>query len=312
MENIEKILLAIIAFAITSVLAYLFKMRQLYVALPKLYSHAPLTKNGALAELIVYNRGNQVEEEIQIEIDQALSIDLIASSSAEITLEKSIIKLNRLHKGSEQSVVLLIEEGSLNKDKIKSISSKGVKGRLYGGTHEVPPNFARFFLFIVLMLAVFPALFYGLRSIDTLKEKWAERQLSALFKEGWNGLQNYYGSDLRESYHGTEFPLRLINTSVGKNSVTATYEVANKTALPLEVSSLKLSRLREDANSRSPYYGAVKVTPLTAKNLNIEIPFTEGTNNSYILEFFIENGEEKIIGVKHAFKVTQTSLESKK
>lgn len=312
MENIEKILLAVIAFAITSVIAYLFKMRQLYVALPKLYSHAPLTTNGALAELIIYNRGNQVEEDIQIEFDQALRLELIASSSAEITLQKSIIKLDRLHERTEQSIVLLIENGALSKDKIKSISSKGVKGRIFSATPEVPPNYARLFVTVLFFLSIFPAFIYGIENINRFKGMWAEHKLSIVKKNGWTGLNDYYWSNINESYQGTEFPMRLLKTSQTEKSVTATYEVANKTAIPLEVSSLKLSGARENEKFDSPYFATVEVSPLTAGKLEVEIPISESNNNNYTLEFLVKHGAEHISGIQHTFRITPTSNGLKK
>ena len=46
MEHLEKVVIGLILFALTSVMAYLFRMRQLYVAAPKLYRHAPMNRPG--------------------------------------------------------------------------------------------------------------------------------------------------------------------------------------------------------------------------------------------------------------------------
>ena len=51
MDNVEKIAIGLVLFIVTSVVAYLFRMRQLYVATPKLFRHAPISQGGSLCEV---------------------------------------------------------------------------------------------------------------------------------------------------------------------------------------------------------------------------------------------------------------------
>jgi len=75
-ENFDKVIIGLVLFAITSIVAYLFKMRQLYVSVPKLFRHASISKDGSLCELIIYNKGNQVEENIQVDFNPKLKGEL--------------------------------------------------------------------------------------------------------------------------------------------------------------------------------------------------------------------------------------------
>lgn len=84
MENFEKITIGLVLFTVTSIIAYLFRMRQLYVVVPKLFRHSQISNEGSLCELLVYNKGNQVEEDIQVSLDPELKGELLASSSSDI------------------------------------------------------------------------------------------------------------------------------------------------------------------------------------------------------------------------------------
>lgn len=303
MENIEKILLVLVGFAITSIIAYLFKMRQLYASVPKLYSHAPLSKNGTLAEIIVYNRGNQAEEDVQVEIDQSIKVELIASSSARVTLENSVVKIDRLHKWTEESAVLLVEEGALSVEKIKSLSSKGVKGRVVSKAKEVPGNYAISFTMLVLFLLTLASMLYGMKNFENISDNWAQFRLSAIYKNGWSGLSKYNGSDVSDNYQGSEFPIAFVKNSVQGSEVVTIYEVLNKTAVVMEVTAMQLPQHRANADARSPYFEKVEVPPLSSRKIEIKVPTAEVNNNNLTVEFSIESDEEFIYGLSHRAKV---------
>jgi len=114
MDTVEKIAVGIVLFVVTSVIAYLFRMRQLYVATPKLFRHAPVSAGGSLCEVIVYNRGNQTEEEVSVSVDPDLKAELLASNSADVSFEGARLRVSRLHRRCEVSAVLLVENGLLD------------------------------------------------------------------------------------------------------------------------------------------------------------------------------------------------------
>lgn len=184
MENFEKVVVGLVLFVATSIVAYLFRMRQLYAAAPKLFRHAPISKNGSLCELIVYNRGNQVEEDIKVDLDPELKGELLASSSSDITLEGATMKIERLHKGCEASAMLLIENGFFDATKIISVSSKGTKGTVLKKVTDVPPNFAKAFLVGFLLVGFLPALVYGTRTYENLQGEYVAYKLQAAYQLG--------------------------------------------------------------------------------------------------------------------------------
>lgn len=305
MEHIEKIVIGLFLFAITSVLAYLFRMRQLYVAAPKLYRHAPISKGGSLCEIIVYNRGNQPEEQIHVALDPDLKIELLASGSSDISLDASTLKIERLHKGSEASAMLLVENGVLEFSKITSISSKATSGKVYKKPSEVPPNFAGAFLAICAIIGIFPGMIYGSKAYEKLSATYIEHQLDAVQKLGWSNLSRYYTSDVRASYSDQEFPLKLKKQqkdSGGKP--TLTFEAYNKTALPMKIYvDLKGGRAVD-----SPYFASVDVEPMSRATLITRAPTAAADLSRSELEFSIKVGSEYLHGI--TFRPIQASGEN--
>lgn len=287
MENLEKIVAAILVFIITSVLAYLFRMRQLYVLTPKLYKHAPISTNGSLCEIIVFNKGNQVEENIKINLDPDLKAELLASSSADIKLSGSIIEIDRLHKGSEASAILMVEHGFLNSTRITSFSSKGTKGHICNSKSSVYPNFAKLFLYTVLVLGFLSASFtaYDKKIYDQFKNIYVEYQLSYLYKQGWTRLTEYYGSDLSKSYSEKEFPVRLVKKFSEKK---AQFEVINKTAEIIKADfNMSPFITLEDGLMTFRAFGpsiTLEIPPLSKKSFIFIIPEGEGSFESSQLE----------------------------
>jgi len=294
MENFEKILIGLVLFAVTSIIAFLFRMRQLYVAVPKLFRHAPISNEGSLCELHVYNKGNQVEEDIQVNLDPELKGELLASSSGGISLDGAILKVERLHKGTEVSVVLLIEKGLLDFTKIISVSSKGTEGRVFKKITEIPPNFARAFLFFLAYVAFFPAIYYGEKAYYYVKSAYVEARLETSYKNGWKDLRHYYDSDLRQSYSNQEFPIQFLRSvPVKDKGATLEFEVYNKAALPIEVSVNRKGASTGDISN----FTNVEVPPMSKALLSVKKPDSVGDIDSKSLSFNIKFGEEFIHGL---------------
>lgn len=294
MENFEKIAIGLVLFVLTSVVAYLFRMRQLYVASPKLFRHAPISKNGSLCELIVYNKGNQVEESIQVVLDPELKGELLASGSGDIALEGSTLKIERLHKGCEASVMLLIENGTLDSTKIVSISSKATKGSVLKKVTDVPPNFAKAFIFFVLVLGFFPAMIYGTYAYDKIHGAYVRYQLKTAHDLGWSNLSKYYTSDLKKSYSNQEFPVRYLGrkTDVNKRNMLE-FEAYNKTAVTLEITANKAESTPGDVTN----FSSADVLPMAKRSFTLVDP--RGTNPSETagLKFTFKNGEEFLYNI---------------
>lgn len=295
MENFEKVAIGLVLFVLTSVVAYLFRMRQLYVALPKLFRHAPISKNGSLCELIVYNKGNQVEESIQVVLDPELKGELLASGSGDIALEASTLKIERLHKGCEASVMLLIENGTLDSTKIVSISSKATKGSVLKKVTDVPPNFAKAFIFVVLVVGFLPAMIYGTYAYDKIHASYVRHQLKVAHELGWSNLSKYYTSDLKESYSNQEFPVRYIGrkTDVNKRNMLE-FEAYNKTAVTLEITANKAESAPGDVTN----FSSADVLPMSKRSFTLLDPRGTPASEPVALKFTFKNGEEFLYNIQ--------------
>lgn len=302
MDTVEKIIIGIVIFVVTSIVAYLFRMRQLYAAAPKLYRHAPISNDGSLCELIVYNKGNQAEEDIKVSLDPDIKAELLASSSVGITVSDSIVHVDRLHKGCEASMMLLVENGLFDSSKILSVSSKGTQGRVCKKTSDIPPNFARYFLFLVFVVGFFPGMYYGSKAYSSVNAAYVEYRLQLLYKFGWTDLSSYYASDLRQSYSDQEFPVRFAGRQTDKDkNVLLTFEAFNKTAIPLTVYADKKGA-RRDLSSQ--YFSSVEVPPMSQKSLTAKLPDPTPDAPQPEMEFSFKSGSEFLHGI--TFDVTST------
>lgn len=296
MEHIEKILIGLILFIVTSVVAYLFRMRQLYAAAPKLYRHAPISDKGSLCELIVFNKGNQPEENIQVELDPDLKIELLASSSSDINMDGATLKIERLHKSCEASAMLLVETGVLDATKILSVSSKATKGTVCKKITEIPPNYAMTFLLFVFLIGVMPAVFYGFKTYESLKAKYVEHRLEAVQKNGWSNLYRYYTSDMRASYSDQEFPIRFAGRQVDKSkNAVLKFDVYNKTALPMKV----YVDVQGGRTYGSPYFASAEISPMSSATLLPKEPERSGDSKNYKLDFSIKVGDEYLHAITY-------------
>jgi hypothetical protein len=290
MEHIEKIVIGLILFGATSVLAYLFRMRQLYVVTPKLFRNASISKDGSLCEIIIYNRGAQPEEAIQVELDPSLRAELLASGTAELSLVGSIIKLERLHKNSEASAILLIENGLLDSSKIVAISSKAIKGHVCKTVAEVPPNFARAFLIFLVFAGFFPAAIYLPKAYDSLYAQYTEYALRNAPVAGWSGLAEYFSSDLRSSYSSKEFPVIFRGAQKKDAKDQLRFDVLNKTAIPLTV----YVDVKNGPKSGSPFFASVTVDPLSKSELLVPAPAPNAKDGLVVLDVSFKWGSEFI------------------
>lgn len=295
MEHLEKIIVGLILFILTSVVAYLFRMRQLYAATPKLYRHAPISNAGSLCELIVFNKGNQAEESIQVALDPDLKVELLASNSSEISLDGATLKVDRLHKNSEVSAMLLVENGILDTTKLLSVSSKATKGKIFKSISDVPPNYALSFLGLAFLIGILPSFIYGFKAYESLSSKYVEYKLEGLHKAGWGNLGRYYDSDIRMSYSNQEFPIGFSSREKGKaNRDVITFDIYNKTALPMEV-TVNLLGPREYSII---YFNNAEVSPMSKGILSTTLPKPSHENPRPKLKFTIKSGEDFIYGIE--------------
>ncbi|MDN5524698.1 hypothetical protein, partial [Acinetobacter sp.] len=62
-----------------------------------------------------------------------------------------------------------------------------------------------------------------------------KQEYTILEKIGWSNLESYFESSLSKSYHGSEFPIRYIKRDKLDNKIIYTFEIYNKTTLPIDI-----------------------------------------------------------------------------
>ncbi|WJD69220.1 MULTISPECIES: hypothetical protein [Pseudomonas] len=298
MDDIKTILIGLLVFVITSVIAYLFKMRQLYVSIPRLYNKSNLSSSGSLCEIRIFNRGNHPEEDIAIAFAPELNIELLATDSAELSISNNKLQIPRVHKFKDVSALLMVEGGAFEHSKISSFSSKAVTGRILKPNEDTPPNWAIVFTFMVLFLSVFPSLFYGFdfyREYKTSSEVAAQqKELSGLMDVGWSNLGRYYKSPIRKSYTNKEFPVLIKGTSVGRDgSEYLNFEVVNKTGLTINV-YVDAKGYESKVDQDIAYWANVKADPLTAKSGVVKLPKSKGVGSSLNVVFSFGSDDDYV------------------
>ncbi len=306
MDDIKKILIGLLVFALTSIIAYLFKMRQLYVSIPRLYNKSQLSANGSLCEIRIFNRGNHPEEEIAVTFAPELSIELLATDNTELSVVDNKLLIPRVHKLKDASALLMVEGGIFEHSKIATFSSKAITGRILKANEDTPPNWAILFTCLVLFLTAFPSIFYGLELYSDFKASSRaaaeQKELSGLSDMGWSNLGGYYKSPIRKSYTSKEFPILIKNTFLDKDgNEYLSLEIVNKTGLSMEVYA-DAKGYETKVSSRIEYWANVKAEPLTTKAGVVKLPKSTGVGSSLIVEFAIKSEEDFLYKITYELK----------
>lgn len=290
---IEKVIAGAVLFVFTSLVAYAFKVRQLYAVVPKLHRKSFLSDGGSVAELVVYNKGTKVEEDISVEIRQEIKCELLASNKSGASIIDNVLKIDRIHSHSEVSVILLVEGEALSYDDLVLITSKEIKGVFYKKTDEVPPSASKSAVAMSIILLAGSLLYWGSDAYSYLESKYIEYKYASIYKSGWQGLSSYLASDLSESYSNQEFPLRLLGVSVSADKIKINYEVINKSSLPISASITDSLFFQAEEKDGIPF-SSIDVEPLEKGSLSIEYP---NQNQEYIkLTAMFSFGDEFIPG----------------
>ena len=195
---IEAIIIGLIVTVFGSVLLYAFRVRQLYVVIPRLFSVSALTSEGKIIEVRVFNKGRATEEDVLVALSPDRDYEVLASTDSSSALDGSFIRIPRIPPGDDYSVLMLVEGGDFTKDEISTVSSKITKGKFIEGIENVPQNTGSIVLFIAFFLSVLATPVVGFEMYDKWKEGISEREhtermssLEFLSDIGWNSLDRY-------------------------------------------------------------------------------------------------------------------------
>lgn len=227
-----------------ALLTYAFRVRQLYLLVPKMFGYSALTQKGRILELRAFNRGRSMEEDVHIDMPPALTYGLIAADHPDVQLDKNKLVLSRIPPRSEVSLVVLAE-GPIDAESFSpTLTSKTTKGKVVKKLEEVPPNTG------VVVLSIGGVLIL-LALMILIPQKWIEYQnkrqeterkeilgrYAFLEQSGWREFDSYVFSEVRRSYSGFEFPLVYKSARRKGDYIEIHFLATNKTAAPLKVTA---------------------------------------------------------------------------
>lgn len=273
-------------------LTYIFKRRQLYVVTENLYRTSEISNKGTLCEISIFNRGRLIEEDIRVSLDNSLKYELVAFNDSNMSLEKNIIKINRLYKKSKVSVLLLVENGDFTHKQIIQVDSKTEKGKVIKELEGVPPNVFDLLIVFITIIPIFGLAYYiGYQQkqinilesdldetsikkggIDKVKDYqdnniyYIPDEYKGLQRIGWVNLVMYENSLISKSYFGTDFPVRFKEKrKVGDGEFVYIFEIYNKTAQSLDVMvDIANKSFAQEIQDNNKYFTYIKgVEPLS-------------------------------------------------
>ena len=207
-----------------------FKLKQLYLVVPRLFAFSALTDKGTIIELQVFNRGRSSEEDVHIDLPPNISYELIAADLSNASIDRFAVILPRIPPLSEASVIVLAEAKTEPSASNIKISSRTTKGQVLRKVADVPPNAGRAIAGILGFVAV-AALLFSLPTLYSQYQAWRNNdQITALTKSGWSELGRYLSSDLKDNYKHGEFPFHFVSAAAdGKKFSTHVFDIVNKT-----------------------------------------------------------------------------------
>lgn len=306
---IEKVLAGIVLFLITSLIAYAFKVRQIYAVVPKLHRKSFLSDNGSVSEIVIYNKGTKVEEDINLEINQELKCELLASNSSNTVIENNVIKIDRIHSHSEESIILLVEDGVISYDDLKSVSSKEKAGIVVKKIEEVPPAASNVALSLSGIILFFSLLYWSGEIYDYSQSKYIDYKYSQLSEMGWSEIDDYLFSDLSDSYSNQEFPIRLLGVDIADKDIVLHYEVINKSAVPISVVLRDSKKLENEGRNDLPFK-SIDVEPLEKEKISLIYPNLK--QETLVLTSSINFGQKYIHGLTNTVDLNKYNKEKQK
>jgi hypothetical protein len=293
----EKIAIGIIVTLSGALLIYIFRLRQLYVLIPRLFSVSNLLENSKLVEVRIFNKSKISEEDIIVSLDSEISCELVGSTCESLSMINNKIKIPRVSPGDDYSALLSIEKGDLTKEKILSITSKNTKGKVLSKLEDLPPNFGNVILMILLFIAFATAPIAGIEYYQNYKKETAINSLKILVKKNWSDYERYATSNFRKNYSDGEFPIYLSDVKRKKQNIMITFRLINKSASEMEVSKT-LNWPYKDLNPKpweniSSYDKVIK--PFYAEDLQIPVYWPKGKKGKLTIKFNISAGNDSYL-----------------
>ena len=312
-DILEEITVGTVIVLVSSMIAWLYHIRQLYASAPVLFQNSTDNNEYPVYQIVISNRGNQVEDNVRVELDPSVQANIVASSLTDVILVNHVIHVMRIHKKQEVNLLLQIRSDTFDSSKILSVSSSETAGKICKSPRDIPFNYGVSALIISLLIGLCPVLYYTGQVIDYIADKLDERNLTGVSNLGWSNLDAYQESELRKSYSDSEFPVRLLGIRkksdysdvsvpdnlkriwphLNQNSLLLNYEVNNKTA-----SDLGVLAFRQGEYNAQPFYR--NVPPMSKAVIIIPVRTVPASGNIRI-EFMFRLHADWMDRIDHTF-----------
>ncbi len=294
---LEELVIGLVVTVVGALIIYSFRVKQLYVVVPRLFSNSLLTTNGKLVEIRVFNKARTAELDIKITLDPAIKYELVASTDNTSRLEKTGIIIPRLPAGDDYSVLLLVEGGDFNKERISTISSVSTKGKLLNKIEDVPPNIGNLILGaigVIFLLAIPIGLIEGLSKWESAKQAHHLAKLEESLDHAWEDIERYSSSEFSNQYLYGEFPIHLVEVTRVGTRAKLKFRVINKAAAILEL-GYRAEWPFEDKEPEPwkylPFKG-LNVEPASTKDIDIFLFWPKGEKGQALVSFTMSVGDE--------------------
>ena len=297
-----------------------FRMRRLYLFIPRLFSYSNLSDQGAMIELNLVNKGFMSEEQIQVALKPTRQYRLVASTVDSVVLDTGIIKVPRLGSGQEVSIIFLVDGGEFTADEIVSATSREAKAQILKN-HPSQASAAQNLIWslFVLLFVVAPSVWIGSvitdydgRNIYTILEDQLSPGLDAkrdfLKKANWENFDKFFSSGMYRYYTDQTFPVEGV--TVSRNGDTADIQVRLHNATPkrLEFSVRAFSSHNDDRGRLVDSYWNGVLFPNEKKDVKIQayVP-TEQKKQAVVLKITLQGEKLLIFSMEKVLTVESAS-----
>jgi len=298
---IEKLVAGLAVTIIGTLLIYAFKIKQLYLVVPRLFSSSLLSDNeGKIVEVRIFNRGRNAEVDVQVTLDPGVSYEIVAATDSTSSINSSIISVPRVPPGDDYSVLLLVEGGVFTNERISGVSSLTTKGKIIKELGDVPLNVGKTFLGLLafLLLSAIPiAGIEGYQAWEKSKKHAHFVELTNALDQSWGGLEEYAESDFAKYYSSGEFPIHLLEKHRSGKRVVLKFRLINRAAAPLKVVSEVDILLLINAPKTWNYteYESKTVPPGSTGDIEVNLFWPKGEVQETEIIFYLSVGAEKFI-----------------
>jgi len=290
---VEQLFIGLVIAIVSASIIYIFKIRQLYIAVPRLFVKTKLTDNGNIAELKIFNKSKMMEEDIIVNLDSKLKYEILSTTLDELELKVNKLVIPRLAPSDEISVLLLIENGDFLDTDIKSILANTTKGKIIA-LENLPPNYGLFFVMMFIFISLIFAPSKLLELYDNYQLEQIKKEYSFLEKNGYIEYDEYLKSDIKKFYDKTEFPIFQISQKREGDIVSFNYRLVNNLA-----SQMIIIIEKKDGNNIYPFI----LKPKEYKDVSLNIHFPKDSKmDEQILNFRINALNDHVQFAKKIFE----------